>query len=153
MASVTLTDADFPKLSASARKEILDLIGTSPTASPMPLEGFSEWTPVPSVIMNKFMSGISEQSKELLKLLAKGNGELKWSQIHSLTKLKEWQDLKGFQAGMNRRLRGLIGDPTAFFVAWDESQTEYDENDRPVDGLLKVHVETAKSLRGYFRLT
>lgn len=152
MASCILTKDDLLQLSPAARGEILQLLNSGESSILDP-ESVSNWTAVPTVIMSKFMAGVSETSKEVLKLLAKSNGELKWSQMRKLMpRFKEWQDLKGFQAGMNRRLRGLIGDPNATFVGWDESHTEYDENDRPVDGILKVHLETAKSLRTYFRM-
>jgi hypothetical protein len=150
MPTVTLSADDLTNLSAAARAEIAALLSASSSTAVENPET-SEWFPVPSAIIKRFMSGVADQSKELLRLLAQHNGEIKWSRLREeLSRYKEWQDLKGFQAGMNRRLRGFVDDPHATFVSWDESRVEYDKNDEPMDGYLKVHSETAKSLREYF---
>ncbi|HEY5278201.1 MAG TPA: hypothetical protein VIJ67_00470 [Pseudolabrys sp.] len=148
MVTITLQPDDLAKLSAATCAEIVTLLGfKSPETAE---QSETIWTPVPETLIRKFMSGVAEQSKEILKLLAVSDGDIKWTDLRKDTHYKEWQDLKGFQAGMNRRLRGLLDDPEAIFVGWDDSRTEYDVQNRPIDGYLKIHPETAKSLKSYF---
>jgi hypothetical protein len=70
--------------------------------------------------------------------------------IHRTLKIPRWQDLKAMLAGMNRRVRIVTGDDSTYFVSWDESEDEFDFVGKYVDGYLKVHPETARSLRAYF---
>jgi hypothetical protein len=151
MATFTLSTDDLSRLSPGARGEILTLFGLAPNARGLDSAAASGWFPVPSAIIKRFMRGVAEQSRELLKVLAQHNGEIKWTNLRKqVGRYDEWQDLKGFQAGMNRRLRRLVDDPGAIFVSWDESRIEYNQKGEPIDCYLKVHPETARSLRDYF---
>lgn len=156
MPELHLTGHDLLQLSAKAREEILQLFGFSGRGEPSdssPQQSSSndhEWYPVSRPLLPKCIASISPRSIRLLKLLAENHGRVKWSVIRDTLQIAQWQDLKAMLAGMNRRVRTVTGDDATYFVSWDESEDEFDSAGRYVDGYLKVHPETARSLRSYF---
>jgi hypothetical protein len=150
-----LDDADLIKLGPTVRSAIADLVAarvvTPPKAgAPIEVDG---WFPLPSTMTPSFVDGVSQKSKSILRILAEHGGRVKWSDVANATAYEHWQELRGFLAGMNRRLRSRVDDPKAVLVGWDSSEDEYDGKGEWIDGYLKVHDETAKSLRRYFGLT
>jgi hypothetical protein len=90
---------------------------------------------------------------QLLKLAAEHQGRVLWSAVRDSIGLERRQDLKGVLAGLNRRLRSLTEEKASFLIMWDTSEDQLDAHGEYVDGFLKVHPETAKSLRAFFGMS
>jgi hypothetical protein len=156
MASVSLSVKDLTKLSEAARNEIYELF---PMARIKQTENETyshddEFYPVSKRLAVKCLAKpIDPKSVQFLKLAAEHHGRVLWSVVRDSLGLERWQDLKGVLSGLNRRLRSLTNDSEAILIAWDASEDQLDAEDEYIDGFLKVHPETAKSLRAYFGLS
>jgi hypothetical protein len=156
MASVSLSVKDLAKLSDAARNEIYELFPTARIKQTVD-ETYShddEFYPVSKRLAVKCLAKpIDPKSVQLLRSAAEHHGRVLWSVVRDSLGLARWQDLKGVLSGLNRRLRSLTNDSEAILIAWDASEDQLDAEDEYVDGFLKVHPETAKSLRAYFGLS
>jgi hypothetical protein len=155
MASVSLNAKDLAKLSAAARAEIYELFpeaGTGNTKDDT-YNSDDELYPVSKRLAVKCLAKpIDPKSVQLLKLAAEHQGRVLWSTVRNSIGLQRWQDLKGVLAGLNRRLRSITKDKESLLIMWDTSEDQRDAHGEYLDGFLKVHPETAKSLRSYFGL-
>ena len=161
MPSISLSAKDLARLSAAAREEIYELFPEVGKGKRKSESGdgdrFSqddELYPISQRLAGKCLAKpIDPKSTHLLKLVAEHHGRVLWSVVRDSIGLQRWQDLKGVLAGLNRRLRSVVEDKESFLIMWDASEDRRDAQGEYVDGYLKVHPETAKSLRAYFGLS
>jgi len=157
---IVLESSDLASLSAGAKNEIISLFRSQPMNSEgnveeaeaqgeEEMEGPLELT---QKMMKKFMEGVSPESKALLKVFAENGGRasmLKLAQVHGVD---DWRKLRGFTAGLTRRVRNLFQDPEAYILGWDESSEVRDEGGVLLDGVYYVAEMTQGSLRKFFGL-
>jgi hypothetical protein len=157
MPSVSLNTKDLAKLSPEAREEIYALFPEPGTGKKSENDNYSqdeELYPVSKRLAVKCMAKpLDPKSVQLLKLAAEHHGRVLWSTARNSIGLERWQDLKGVLAGLNRRLRSVTKDNESFLIMWDTSEDQLDGHGEYVDGFLKVHPETAKSLRTFFGMS
>jgi hypothetical protein len=94
--------------------------------------------------MKRFMSGVSDKTKNALRVFAETNGE---STVHEIEKrLGDDFHWAGFQSGVTRRLRKMTGDTSAKFIHWDDWTDDWKN--------CKVSVSqmTYESLKSYFSI-
>jgi hypothetical protein len=61
-----------------------------------------------------------------------------------------WQQLRGFLAGLTKRVRTISGDPAAEF--WDAKDGPEVDDGEWTDDYLVIHPTTLESLRRYFQV-
>jgi hypothetical protein len=157
MPSISLSAKDLAKLSAAARQEIYELFPETGTGKKGRDDSFGhdeELYPVSKRLAVKCLAKpIDPKSVQLLKLAAEHQGRVLWSAVRDSIGLERRQDLKGVLAGLNRRLRSLTEEKASFLIMWDTSEDQLDAHGEYIDGFLKVHPETAKSLRIFFGMS
>jgi hypothetical protein len=147
---VILNENDMNSLSKSALNEIYSLIGKQNFDS----NNLSETQDdedrpydMTAHMAKKFMSGVSEKTKDFLKVFADNEGIGKVDDLLNATDSKILRDLNGIQAGLTRRIRKLdIDDNSAvYLLGWED-----DESDEDWEGYYFISEITTQSLKRYF---
>jgi hypothetical protein len=147
---VILSENDLSSLSRSTLNEIYSLIGR---------QGFDSINPpetqdaddrpydMTEHMAKKFMSGVSEKTKNFLKVFADNAGIGKVDDLLNATDSKILRDLNGIQAGLTRRIRKLDIDDGSevYLLRWED-----DEADEEWGGYYYTSEITTQSLREYF---
>lgn len=148
---VTLTAADFGKLKASTRQELLMLLNEAapaPTPAPTYGEGF-DWDDVVNLNPDQvaeFIDGCSEQTVAGLKILAERGPVIEAKLLREVG----IHNYGHFQGRTTKRARTITGDRHAFLLTWDDWDSE--ENTARGYGSFAVTETTFRSLRIYFGL-
>jgi len=150
---IVLDAEDFGNLSKMAKDEILKQILGSEYSHQADvdedLDGPAELTPF---LAKKFMEGVGDTTKDLLKVFAENNGRASYSQLLAACAHDDWRKLRGFFSGVTRRARGILNDPDTLLLVWDEDKAEYDEDGELIEGEYFMSNMTTKSLRTYFKI-
>ncbi len=147
---VILSESDLNSLSKSTLNEIYSLMGRQGLDSYNPPETQDvEDRPYDMTehMAKKFMSGVSEKTKNFLKVFADYEGKGKVDDLLTATDSKILRDLNGIQAGLTRRIRKLDidDDSEVYLLGWED-----DENDEEWGGYFYTSKITTQSLKGYF---
>ncbi len=143
---IVLSADDFQSLSEDAQQQILNLLyGTpiNPTVTGTEFKGLVDLTPE---MVGKFMEGVGFWTRERLRLIAEHGGRATWELLDDGTNGELNQ---GFQSGVTRRIRKLLGDPSANLLGWREGYDEAGERDLDLGEFYVTH-ETQRALLAYF---
>jgi hypothetical protein len=109
-----------------------------------------EWFALNVPLARKLAQGCSEKTTKLLKLIVAGNGKAQVSVALQELGYEKWQDLRGIQAGLNRRIRNITGLSEIYILDWDEDDKSYDKNGNYIDGRIAMRPESVAALKRVF---
>ena len=148
--NLVITSKDLKKLSLETKVELMRTLGvqigvsdqlTDDTSVPQEMGGeIEDLTYKP---LKRFMSGVSEETKDKLKFFAQNDGK---TTINSM--IEKFGDFSwaGFQSGVTRRLRTITSDKDANLFDWDDSAEDWE------DCNIRVSKTTTESLKHYFSI-
>jgi hypothetical protein len=159
---LVIEPADFIRLSAAARGELLRLLGAE-QAGAAPASGAAarrnfRWRQPHDVtlpVLRKLMKGADAVTRERMALFARNNGRASMKQLLAVTKDKDWRALTPWEGVITRRLRRLVGDDNRMvsLMQWDYEAEAWDaDHSHLLDGIYYVSEATTKALREYFEL-
>jgi hypothetical protein len=159
---LVIEPADFVRLSAAARGELLRLLGAE-QAGAAPAPGAASrrnfrWRQPHDValpLLRKVMKGADAVTRERLEIFARNNGRASMKQLLAVTKDKDWHALTPWEGAVTRRLRRLVGDDNRIvsLMQWDYEAEAWDaDHSHLLDGVYYVSEATTKALRKYFEL-
>ena len=145
--SVEGADDEQLVLDEAAAREI-DLTGYSHSEP-------TDLTPLSARQMKKFVQGVGPKTTGLLKFIAVHlAGKPKCSELMAHGEYKTWQDMRGFFAGLTKRVRTVTADEEAVFWGYSPGPAAFDENgDEWRDDYVILHPQTLASLRAVFGKT
>jgi hypothetical protein len=165
---LVIEPADFARLSAGTRDEILRLLeggGDKPAARPAASNGTTTVPPARKGfrwraphelnprLVKRLLRGIDEATEKRLKLFARNDGRVTAKKLLGVTGDKDWKALSAFEGQITRRLRHLVGDDNRMisFMMWDYDSEKWDaKHETLVDGVYYVSPPTTKALKAHF---
>jgi hypothetical protein len=154
-----IDQADFARLSSTARSELLRLLGAEgpPSAAPSAPSSSSRrnfrWRQphdVSQPLLRKLLKGADMATRGRLAIFARNNGRASMKQLLSVTKEKDWHVLTPWEGAITRKLRRLVGDDNRIIslMQWDYEAEVWDaDHSRLLDGVYYVSAATTKALR------
>ena len=158
---LVIEPADFLRLSAATRGELLRLLGAEPSAAAAAggtaRRNFRWRQPhdVALPLLRKLMKGTDDVTRQRLALFARNGGRASMKELLAVTKDKDWHALTPWEGAITRKLRRLVGDDNriASFMQWDYDSEVWDgDHSHLLDGVYYVSDLTTKSLRKHFDL-
>jgi hypothetical protein len=158
---LVIDQADFLRLSTTARSELLRLLG----GEVQPGEGAAvaattgrnfRWRQPHDValpLLRKLMKGADAATRDRLAVFARNNGRASMKQLLAATKDKDWHALTPWEGAITRKLRRLVGDDNRIvsLMQWDYDSEVWDaDHSHLLDGIYYVSETTAKALQKYF---
>ena len=165
---LVIEPADFARLSAGTRDEILRLLeggGDKSTARPAASNGTAAAPPARKGfrwraphdlnprLAKRLLRGIDEATEKRLKLFARNDGRVTAKRLLGVTGDKDWKALSAFEGQITRRLRHLVGDENRMvsFMMWDYDSEKWDaKHETLVDGVYYVSPATTKARKAHF---
>jgi hypothetical protein len=155
---LVIDQSDFARLSATARSELLRLLGgegapTAGPAGPVASRRNFRWRQphdVNQVLLRKLLKGADAATRERLAIFARNNGRASMKQLLSVTKDKDWHALTPWEGAITRKLRRLVGDDNRIvsLMQWDYEAEVWDpDHSHLLDGVYYVSAATTKALR------
>lgn len=152
---VLIERRDFLRLSASAQKEIMDVVRRrraepARTARRKPSRAWVVPFDLGTDLANRLLHGLAENHRRRLALFARGDGRVGMKELLAVTGDKDIRVLSYFQGALNRKLRRIVGDEEKklFLIGWDYDSTKWDaDHTKIVDGVCYVTDKTAAALR------
>lgn len=159
---IVIEQSDFRRLSARARREILEVLGgaeglgaSTETKKRENLLWRRPYDLTPD-LASRLIHGLSEPHRMRLRLFAKKGGRVTQKELLAATKDTDMRVLSHFQAVLSRRLRRLVEDPEKriHLIGWDFDATKWNADHTAIeDGVYYVTESTTKTLREYFGLS
>jgi hypothetical protein len=159
---LVIDQADFARLSATARGELLRLFGaesqpaaTTPTASPRRNFRWRQPHDVGLPLLRKLLKGADAATRDRLAVFARNKGRASMKELLSVTKDKDWHALTPWEGAITRRLRRLVGDENRIvsLMQWDYEAEVWDaDHSHLLDGVYYVSDTTTRALRKEFGL-
>jgi hypothetical protein len=155
---IVIDTSDWQRLSAPVRQELLQLLGSQPSAEPPRAAGQRglRWR-VPydltPALAKKLLRGLSDDTLGRLKLFARNGGRVTMRDLLAVTKDSDLHVLSAFEGVVTRKLRRLIGDDhkIASLIMWDYEAEQWDADHKElVDGVFYVSTPTAQVLQRHF---
>ena len=159
---IVIEKSDFRRLSASARREILEVLGGVDSASAQTQAKKREsllWREpydLSPELASRLIHGLAEPHKTRLRLFAKKRGKVRQKELLAATHDSDMRVLSHFQAVLSRRLRRLVHDPEKrlHLIGWDFEATKWNADHTEIeDGVYYVTERTAATLREHFGLS
>jgi len=154
---ITIDAGDWQRLSATARQELLRLLGNEAVAPAQPPsnKGFRWRVPydLTPQLARKLLRGLSDDAVKRLKLFAKNGGRVTMRDLLAVTKENDLHVLSAFEGTVTRKLRRLVGDDNkiASLMMWDYDAERWDaDHTELLDGIFYVSPATAQVLQQYF---
>ena len=155
---LVIDQADFIRLSSTARGELLGLLAADaqPSApaigSAAARKNFRWRQPhdVSQPLIRKLLKGADAATRERLAIFARSNGRASMKQLLSVTKEKDWHTLTPWEGAITRKLRRLVGDDNRIIslMQWDYESEVWDANhNHLLDGVYYLSPATTKALR------
>ena len=155
---LVIDQSDFARLSATARSELLRLLGgggplTAGPARPVASQRNFRWRQphdVNQALLRKLLKGADAATRERLAIFARNNGRASMKQLLSVTKDKDWHALTPWEGAITRKLRRLVGDDNRIvsLMQWDYEAEVWDaDHSHLLDGVYYVSAATTKALR------
>ena len=155
---LVIDQADFARLSSSARNELLRLLGAegqSASVSAGPVSGRRNFRwrqphDVNQPLLRKLLKGADGATRERMAIFARNNGRASMKQLLSVTKQKDWHALTPWEGAITRKLRRLVGDENRIvsLMQWDYEAEVWDaDHSHLLDGVYYVSAATTKALR------
>lgn len=150
---------DWQRLSAPARQELLQLMGSESIAEgprpPAEQRGFRWRVPydLTPALAKKLLRGLSDDTLRRLKLFARDGGRATMRDLLAVTKDSDLHVLSAFEGVVTRKLRRLVGDDNkiASLIMWDYDAEQWDADHKElVDGVFYVSATTAQVLQRHF---
>ena len=158
---IVIEQSDFRRLSAGARREILQaLAGAEVLGAPSETKKrenlvWREPYDLSPDIASRLIHGLAEPHKTRLHLFAKKGGKVRQKELLAATQDSDMRVLSHFQAVLSRRLRRLVHDPEKriHLIGWDFQATKWNADHSAIeDGVYYVTDRTAETLREHFGL-
>jgi len=159
---LVIEPADFLRLSAATRGELLRLLGAEQAgaapAAGVPARRNFRWRQPHDValpLLRKLMKGADAVTRERLALFARSGGRVSMKELLAVTKDKDWHALTPWEGAITRRLRRLVGDDNRMvsLMQWDYEAEVWDaDHSHLLDGVYYVSEATTKALRKYFEV-
>ena len=156
---ITIDNADWQRLSASSREELLRLLGGKTAieqARPASSQRGFRWR-VPydltPALAKKLLRGLGDDAVKRLKLFARNGGRARMRDLLAVTKDSDLQVLSAFEGTVTRKLRRLVGDDNKIvsLMMWDYDAEEWDADHKElIDGVFYVSHATADVLQRHF---
>jgi len=154
---IMIDAGDWQRLSASARQELLRLLGHEAAAASPPSnnKGFRWRVPydLTPQLARKLVRGLSEDAVKRLKLFAKSGGRVTMRDLLAVTKESDLHVLSAFEGTVTRKLRRLVGDDNKIvsLMMWDYEAERWDADHKELlDGIFYVSPATVQALQQYF---
>lgn len=156
---IIIDNADWQRLSASTREELLRLLGgraESETTRPSAGQRGFRWR-VPydltPALAKKLLRGLGDDAVKRLKLLARNGGRARMRDLLAVTKDSDLQVLSAFEGTVTRKLRRLVGDDNKIvsLMMWDYDAEQWDADHKElIDGVFYVSSASADVLQRHF---
>ena len=154
---LVIDQADFVRLSSTARSELLRLLGAEGQLSAVPAgpafarRNFRWRQPhdVNQPLLRKLLKGADAVTRERLAVFARNNGRASMKQLLAVTKEKDWHALTPWEGAITRKLRRLVGDDNRIvsLMQWDYEAEVWDaDHSHLLDGVYYVSPVTTKAL-------
>lgn len=156
---IIIENADWQRLSASTREELLRLLGGRPeseiTRPAAGQRGFRWRVPYDLTpgLAKKLLRGLGDDAVKRLKLLARNGGRARMRDLLAVTKDSDLQVLSAFEGTVTRKLRRLVGDDNKIvsLMMWDYDAELWDADHKElIDGVFYVSPATAQVLQRHF---
>jgi hypothetical protein len=155
---LVIDQADFARLSSSARNELLRLLGAEGQSASVSAGSASgrrnfRWRQPHDVnqpLLRKLLKGADGATRERMAIFARNNGRASMKQLLSVTKEKDWHALTPWEGAITRKLRRLVGDENRIvsLMQWDYEAEVWDaDHSHLLDGVYYVSAATTKALR------
>jgi hypothetical protein len=144
---IVLTAADFGRLSARTRADILALLGPVADEESKGSHSFTDGDDQPEALtlgqVKQIASGVNERANQALRVIADRDGRVTYSELKERLSINQDIEWQGIQSGLHRRLRTVIGDKdrTAILLSWDEHGEDW---------VVRISKNTCKALQQYF---
>lgn len=148
--NLVITNKDLQKLSLETKIELMNTLGfqigisdqlAGNSSIPQDMDGeIEDLTYKP---LKRFMSGVSEETKDKLKFFAQNDGKATVNSMFEKFGEFSWA---GFQSGVTRRLRTVTNDKDANLFDWDDSEDDWENCN------IWVSKITVDSLKRYFSI-
>lgn len=159
---IVIEKSDFRRLSAGARREILEVLagtetlGTTSQAKKRDNLLWREPYDLSPDLASRLIHGLAEPHRTRLHLFAKKKGKVRQKELLAATQDSDMRVLSHFQAVLSRRLRRLVHDPEKrlHLIGWDFEATKWNADHSAIeDGVYYVTDRTAETLREHFGLS
>ena len=159
---IVIETADWHRLSAPVRQELLQLLGHQPPAegprTSAEQRGLRWRVPydLTPALAKKLVRGLSDDTMKRLKLFARNGGRVTMRDLLAVTKDSDLHVLSAFEGTVTRKLRRLIGDDNkiASLIMWDYEAEQWDADHKElIDGVFYVSAPTAQALQRHFGRT
>jgi len=156
---IIIDTADWQRLSATSRQELLQLLGSETAAEPAraaaAARGFRWRVPydLTPALARKLLRGLGDDALKRLKLFARNGGRARMRDLLAVTKDSDLQVLSAFEGTVTRKLRRLVGDDNKIvsLMMWDYDAEQWDADHKQLlDGTFYVSPTTAQVLQQHF---
>ena len=158
---IVIEKAEFRRLSAGTKREIIETLAGSGFLTPPAMEKKREnllWKEPFNLtpdLATRLIHGLPEHHRARLRLVAKKGGRVTQKELLAATKDTDMRVLSHFQAVLSRRLRRLVHDPEKrlHLIGWDFKATKWNKDHSAIeDGIYYVTDTTVATLRDHFGL-
>ena len=152
---IVLEPGDVKRLSASAQRELLGLLGLAGGDGAQPQRELHWRAPYPlsREQAERLVASLPGKAQRRLALFASGSGRVKMKDLMAVDDSRDLRSTTRFVRDMATRLRRMVEDPEkkAQLIQWDFDATRWDKSQQTiVDGVYYVAPETAEALRELF---
>ncbi len=155
---LVIDQADFARLSSSARNELLRLLGAEGQSASLSVGSASgrrnfRWRQPHDVnqpLLRKLLKSADAATRERMAIFARNNGRASMKQLLSVTREKDWHALTPWEGAITRKLRRLVGDENRIvsLMQWDYEAEVWDaDHSHLLDGVYYVSAATTRALR------